>query len=418
MKHFILSALLFLFSLTLLTGCAGSEERAWQSGQKALAEEKYSDAAAAFEKAGVFQDSDRLLLYSSAWVALGNNDFSGAETAFQSLGNFKDSSLMVSYCRAREREADAAAGFSSENADHFISALREAYVLYSSLPCFRDCDTRAASCRDQIFFEASEWMNQSRYNEAAAGFAVLGNWKDSDKLQAYCEASRLEQQGSFVEAADLFSSIVGIMDAETRASGARECAYQTAEKLKADGNYEGASKAFSELGDYKDSETQKEECTAFLIRTLLQTGSYAEALQKYHLLTLRDSFPTVDINEAGNLDAFLDSFINVWLNAHAGVMNVFFSCNLLQPFLESGGELDVLLRDELKDVEAPLNYGFVYYGKQLEDLRMLYAGYTVVQAHASASVITSDGLTEIDETLLILIDSTRANPLVAAVLRV
>ena len=97
MKHFILSALLFLFSLTLLTGCAGSEERAWQSGQKALAEEKYSDAAAAFEKAGVFQDSDRLLLYSSAWVALGNNDFSGAATAFQSLGNFKDSSLMVSY---------------------------------------------------------------------------------------------------------------------------------------------------------------------------------------------------------------------------------------------------------------------------------------------------------------------------------
>lgn len=417
MKHFILSSLLFLFSLALLTGCAGSEERAWRSGQKALAEGKYTDAAEAFEKAGFFQDSDRLFLYSSAWAALENNDVSGAAAGFQSLGDFKDSSLMVSYCRAREQEADAAAG-ASENVDQFISALREAYVLYSSLPFFRDCDTRAATCRDQIFSTASEWMNQSRYKEAAAGFAVLGNWQDSDKLQAYCEASHLEQQGSYVEAADLFSALTGILDAETRASGARDRAYQMAEKLKADGNYEDASKAFSELGDYKDSEKQKEECTSLLIRTLLQIGSYAEALQKYHLLTDRDAFPVVDINEAGNLDAFLESFINVWLNAHAGVMNAFFSCNLLQPYLESGGELDALLRDELKDDEAPLNYGFVYYGKELEELRMLDSGFAVVQTHASASVITSEGMTEIDETILVLIDSTRGNPLVAAVLHV
>ena len=56
MKKTIIPLLLFLF---LLCGCASSEERAWQSGQKALAKEEFAEAAAAFERAGTFQDADK-----------------------------------------------------------------------------------------------------------------------------------------------------------------------------------------------------------------------------------------------------------------------------------------------------------------------------------------------------------------------
>ena len=65
-KLICLVLLLSLLPCLLLSGCADSSERAWQSGQKALAEEKYDVAITSFQKAGSFQDAERLLLYAQA----------------------------------------------------------------------------------------------------------------------------------------------------------------------------------------------------------------------------------------------------------------------------------------------------------------------------------------------------------------
>ena len=51
-KLICLVLLLSLLPCLLFSGCADSAERAWQSGQKALAEEKYDAAITAFQKAG------------------------------------------------------------------------------------------------------------------------------------------------------------------------------------------------------------------------------------------------------------------------------------------------------------------------------------------------------------------------------
>ena len=59
--------LIVFLTIILLSGCAAPEERAWWSGQKALAEEKYGEAAESFEKAGAFQDAGRLLSYARAF---------------------------------------------------------------------------------------------------------------------------------------------------------------------------------------------------------------------------------------------------------------------------------------------------------------------------------------------------------------
>ena len=415
MKKTVSVTLLIVLTL-FLSGCAGAEERAWQAGQKALAQEKYADAVTAFTKAGTFQDSSNLLLYSSAWSALENGDYENAGNIFQSLGDFKDSNLMVSYCTAREQEAYAKAGYSSGDNVQAVKASKEAFTQYAALAFFRDSDIRASSCRDQIYAKSTDWMNLSQFEDAASGFAVLGSWQDSDRLHIYCKAASFEQQGSYLEAAEQFSSIAALMDSDARAAAAWEHAYQDALSLKNSGSYESAVSAFAALNGYEDSEKQKDECTALLVTTLLQSGSYSEALQKYYHLVDRTVFPAADQSETGNLDAFLDSFINSWMTAHSRVMNAFFSCNLLQPYLLPGGELDTKLQAEITDDDTPLNYGFIYYGKELKELRVLDSKFEVAQTHSTASYIAPEGLTEVEETLLILIDISSGNPVAAAVL--
>ena len=96
MKKLICLVLLLSLLSCLLCGCADSAERAWRSGQKALAEEKFDVAITSFQKAGSFQDAERLLLYAQASQELAVGNYENAEAGFRALGDFKDSILMTS----------------------------------------------------------------------------------------------------------------------------------------------------------------------------------------------------------------------------------------------------------------------------------------------------------------------------------
>ena len=417
MKKMISFVLLLSLLPCLLCGCADSSERAWNSGQKALAEEKYDVAITSFQKAGSFQDAERLLLYAQASQDLVSGNYENAEAGFRALGDFKDSVLMTSYCRAQAQDAAAQAAFSSGDANGAVGAAMEAYALYSALPLFRDSDTRGAACRDQLYSRATEWMNAGRFDEAAACFEALGDWQDCAGLQTYCKAAALESRASYVEAAKLFSEVPTVLDAASRAENARSQAYQAAVGLKDRGDYESAISAFSALGEYRDSLSQLDSVTGLLVREQLKAGAYAESLKKLSSLTDLSVFPTVDPASSGNLPAFLDSVVNVWLNAHAHVMNSFFACNLLQPYLEPGGELDTLTRAELeKEDEIPLNYGFVYLGSEVKELHTLDENFIAAKVQGSGSVSGPEGTAETAQEMWILTDSSRGYPLAAAVL--
>ena len=293
----------------------------------------------------------------------------------------------------------------------------EAYTLYSALPLFRDCDTLGAACRDQLYARGTEWMNAGNYDGAASCFEALGDWQDCAGLATYCKAAALESSSSYVEAAQLFSTIPMVLDAASRAENARSQAYQAAVGMRDRGDYESAISAFTALGEYRDSLSQLDSVTGLLVRDQLKAGAYAEALSKLNRLTDLSVFPTVDPASAGNLPAFLDSVVNVWLNAHAHVMNSFFACNLLQPYLEPGGELDTLTRAELeKEDETPLNYGFVYLGSELKELYTLDDNIIAAKMRGSSSVSGPEGSTEGAQEMWILVDSSRGYPLAAAVL--
>ena len=402
----------------LLSGCAGAEERAWRAGQKALAEENYSAAAASFEKAGSFQDAELLCRYARAWEALEQEDYTQAVAGFQALGDLKDSPLMVSYCQARQLEATAQTAFASDDPESAVDACHDAYTHYTALSLFRDSDRRAAACRDQLYGESTEWMNLGRYDAAASGFSVLGSWQDSDRLYQYCKAAALESRGSYAEAAELYAEIPDVLDAVSRADSARAQAYQLAAEMMNNGDYESAAEAFAALGSYQDAEQQHNHASEMQIRSVLQSGSYAEALQRLDRLSDPSVFPSVDPAEIGNLDLFLTGFLNAWMNAHAGVMTSFFSCSLLQPYLEPGGELDTLIRAELTDDTPPQNYGFIFSGAEIENLILLDEGFTAATVRGSASCIGPEGQQALEETLRILIDTTQGTPLAAAALPV
>ncbi|MBQ9663265.1 MAG: hypothetical protein IJV40_08965 [Oscillospiraceae bacterium] len=408
-------AFLLLLSLVLLSGCAGSVERALKAGQKALAAEKYAEAAAAFQKAGSLEDAEQLLEYANAWLELENGSAESARAGFEALGDFKDSALMLTYCEARAQEAAAEAAFAASDAELAVSASREAFTRYSELSFFRDSDQRTADCRNRLYAQSSEWMNLSRYDAAASGFAALGTFEDSAVLQKYCKAAALEDQGSYIEAANLYSEIPDVMDASARAESAQNRAYQLAVSLTEAGDYEKAIIAFAALGSYRDAAEQRDRATMLLVQTLLQSGAYHEALVKFSQLEDRSVFSAADA-ASGNYEAFLIGFLNAWLSSHAKVMNAFFSCNLVQPYLEPGGELDMLLRAEITDDIAPVNYGFLFNGVEVKELLTLDDGFVVVLTQASASCTGPEGPVNMDQAMWVLMDTGMGNPLAAAVL--
>ena len=410
--------LISLLLALLLSGCSGSEERSWQDGQKALSKGNYSEAAAAFQKAGSFQGADQLLRYSQAWISLENGDYANANAAFQALGDFKDCNLMSVYCSAREQEALAQEAFSTGDADNAVIASRKAYQLFDDLSLFLDSDVRMSSCRDMLYSKATEWMNSGRYEDAASCFAGLGSWQNSASYETYCSALALESRQSYMEAAALYSENPDFLDSSSRAEAALSLAYQQALNDQAGGNYESALSAFTALGDYRDSVRQCEITTTLQISTLLDAGSYAETLEKLNLLTDRSAFPEADTTVSGNLTAYLGSFVNAWMNAHADVMYAFFSLSLLQPYLEPDGELDTLVRAEITDDAAPQNYGFVYFGCDVVSLLDLGSGFIAANVTGSASISGPAGYAETQEPMWILLDTRQGNPIVAAVLSV
>jgi hypothetical protein len=327
---------------------------------------------------------------------------------------------MVSYCLAREQEALAQAAFSSDDTDAALRASAEAVSSYTSLSLFRDSDTRVSDCRSLIEAKSKEWMNAGRWADAAAGFDALGGWQNSNELAKYCRASLLLEQGSRVEAAALFSEIPDVLDSAAKAETARDQAYQAAVELRDHGDPLAAVDAFRELGDYRDAREQAESTTVLLIRSLLASGSYAESLQNLSQLSDPSVFPAADAAEAESVDVFLKTFIGTWLNAHARVMNGFFSRSLLQSYIEPGGELAALLQAELPDDLPAENYGFTFnQDGQVESLLKLDDGFIAARVHGTGSSYGDNASgNPMSATLWVLLDTRGYYPVALAALQV
>ena len=118
------------------------------------------------------------------------------------------------------------------------------------------------------------------------------------------------------------------------------------------------------------------------------------------------------------MDIFLRTFIGSWLNAHARVTNGFFSRNMLQSYIEPGGEMETLLQAELPDDLTAENYGFVFNEDgQIESLLKLDDGFLAARVHGTGSSYgTNASGNAMNETLWVLLDVRGNYPVVLAAL--
>ena len=141
-------------------------------------------------------------------------DYDAAELIFLELPSFRESDRMVSfripYLRAQEllhaaEEADTAylpvAGLSETDVDrdHTVSMLlyQAAAEAFDELKDYEDSAALAQSCRDSIALEqtalkqadydaAAQLLSEGSYSEAAARFAALGSFSDSEDMVLEC----------------------------------------------------------------------------------------------------------------------------------------------------------------------------------------------------------------------------------------
>ncbi len=240
-------------------------------------------------------------------------EFRAAVSAFRALGDFRDAE---SHAKALQEQADALKAKAEAEAAERLreQQAREARALAAKKKKQRLIAILASAAvvlavaaflvvtkvilPGNAYKAAESLLEAGQYEEAAAAFEALGDYKDApdQMLEAkYLHATALEEAGNYSNAAAAFESLGNYKDSSERARGARNQAkYAEASELLESGRYEQAAAAFAELGDYQDApelaSLADNEAHYLEASALLDSGSYQEALDVFEKLgRFRDS---------------------------------------------------------------------------------------------------------------------------------
>lgn len=126
---------------------------------------------------------------------------------------------------------------------------------------------------------AAEYAKQEQYDKAAALYAELGNYEDSEKLyleNTYAYAEQLAEHKNFAAAADVYNKLGDYLNSVEMV---KFCIYSDAiDKLNA-GKYDEAKGAFDTIPDYKDSATQASKCLYKKAEELIANQKYTAAVE-------------------------------------------------------------------------------------------------------------------------------------------
>ena len=120
--------------LMTASGCGMESRIQYEKAQSLLTQDKYVEAAEAFDALGSYEDASMLATYCRTVAAGENGDYDAACDGFIRLGDYKDSKMMRFYYSARKLEAEG--------------LYPEAVEAYEQIRYFRDSSERAESCRE------------------------------------------------------------------------------------------------------------------------------------------------------------------------------------------------------------------------------------------------------------------------------
>lgn len=151
-----------------------------------LEEGDFAQAAALLEALGDYRDARQMTgkaAYQSAAQMLDAGLFDEAQAAFAALGDYADAPQMVTEARYRKAAAVIEEG-----------RLTEAKAAIEALHPYKDSAGLLAGLTERIYAQALSLYEQGLFAKAAACFASVPNYKETDSYAALCElAARIEQ---------------------------------------------------------------------------------------------------------------------------------------------------------------------------------------------------------------------------------
>lgn len=125
---------------------------------------------------------------------------------------------------------------------------------------------------------AEKAMNAGSYEEAAADFAALGDYKDSAEKAAAAYLALAESRMSEGD----FDGALTVLDTVTDSENAQElrksCLFGKADSLEKNGDHGAAAEIFAQLGDYSGAPERYASALTAYADSLAQQGRYAEAV--------------------------------------------------------------------------------------------------------------------------------------------
>lgn len=158
---------------------------------------------------------DQAIAYTNA------GEYWYSNALLKELGDYKDALLVIEYNKIRNSEDTIA--------ENDYSGIQTLINEYNQLGEVLDALQRAQALSDKMDSElsgryqaAQDLANKEEFSSAAAAFAAITGYKDSEKYATYCEARNLEAQASISDfellkqAKTLYEGIKGFLDSTMR----------------------------------------------------------------------------------------------------------------------------------------------------------------------------------------------------------
>lgn len=301
--------------------------RDYEYALRLLSEERYDEAAKAFDALGTYKNSksmsDKALaardeaakakVYQRAIGLLSEEEFDKAAELFEELGDYSDSLRMLEKTVNLRDIKQNDSLYSEAERDLQESRYLDAENIFLSLGEWRDAPSKALAAREafseQQYKMASELRKQGEYDKAIELYSQIIDYSDSKEQLARVKFEKVEdetwrereeeqrlkrvydrgksyfEKDQFEKAARLFCDLGDYEDAPQLMRAAQylaiqEKAYSEALTLQSQGDYQAAAAAFSALkGEdgawYRDSRQRERECQEAYEKAL--AASYEEA---------------------------------------------------------------------------------------------------------------------------------------------
>ena len=310
-----------MITILCLFVCGGwglfqTKKSKYKDAQKALDENRLTDAREAFQSLSGYENSDLYIKYIDAADEMKEGNYNKAAMLFGELGGFLDSSEQAK--RAEEREL--ATLYSRALGALSRIEYDEAIQLLEKTTGYQD------TAKYLIYAHAMKMGEHENYETAILTFSTLGSFKDSDLQALYYRARELETHKEYEEAEKIYITIASFRDSqkridaipklicERRLEDARDMAEKgdlekaiEEIKLLVSAGYEPAagelSKCYTLLGDKKGEDLAE----AYRLYSLAENEEKKKAIEEKYLAA-QELFNSGDFRGASKVFEALNTY--------------------------------------------------------------------------------------------------------------